>query len=361
MKSYSKYKVIRKVKENDLVVSLYLAPVDNIPLTQFMPGQHLMFKLHIPGQEVPVFRYYSFSDIYNTKYYRISVKKELPPLNNRMLPKGLASSYLYDCVKEGDVLEAKGPSGDFYLNPEDSNPVVLIAGGIGITPLLSMAKSIAKLNPRKMVYFYYGVNGSNEHSFRMEIQELRKGYDNLIITTFYNKISFGDEQGLHYDYEGYINIKTILQITKEIHLDYYICGPGVMMNYITSELQALGVDKDNIHIESFNNQSGQSLDEEMQESLPHDKNLKSDTEFSIEFLRSGKKIQWDNRYRSILEFAEGNDIEISSGCLFGDCGTCLTEIKEGNVRYMHQTLITADKGKCLPCSCIPTSDIILNV
>src|SRR3954468_20133490 len=112
MTSYRKYKVIGKVKENSSVVSLYLAPIDDTPLTPFMPGQHLMFKLHIPGQEVPLFRYYSFSDTFNKEYYRISVKKEGPPVSNPALPMGLVSSYLYDCVKEGDILEAKGPSGD---------------------------------------------------------------------------------------------------------------------------------------------------------------------------------------------------------------------------------------------------------
>jgi len=361
MKPYRKYKVIRKVEENSVVVSLYLAPIDDRPLTLFMPGQHLMFKLHIPGQPVPVFRYYSFSDIYSPEYYRVSIKRESAPLNNPTLANGLASSYLYDCVKEGDILEAKGPSGDFYLNPGDNKPVVLIAGGIGITPLLSMVKSIAKINPDKMVYFFYGVNGSGEHSFQTEIQELRKGCDNLTITTFYNKISLGEVQGLHYDHEGYINIKTILQITQDIHLDYYICGPGVMMNYVTGELEALGVRKDNIHTESFNNRSCQNLQEETLESLTNEESLKNDTVFSIEFLRSGKKIQWDDRYRSILEFAEGNDIEISSGCLFGDCGTCLTEVREGNVHYLHKTLASIDKGKCLPCSCIPTSNVVLNV
>src|ERR1700751_2607394 len=144
MKSYRKYKVIRRVEESDLVVSLYLSPIDDTPLTPFMPGQHLMFKLDVPGSGVPVFRYYSFSDGFNQEYYRVSIKKELPPIDNSALPEGLASSYLYNCIKEGDILEAKGPSGDFYLNPKDSKPVVLIAGGIGITPLLSMVKSIAK-------------------------------------------------------------------------------------------------------------------------------------------------------------------------------------------------------------------------
>ncbi|MEZ2336350.1 2Fe-2S iron-sulfur cluster-binding protein [Mucilaginibacter sp. RCC_168] len=360
MKSYRMYKVIGKVKESSLVVSLYLAPIDGIPLTSFLPGQHLLFKLHIPGHEVPVFRYYSFSDMFNHEYYRVSVKKELPPGKNFDLPEGVASSYLYDCVKEGDILEAKGPSGDFYLNPEDNKPVVLIAGGIGITPLLSIIKSIAKSNPDKMVYLFYGVNESSEHAFQTELRQISDAHNNSCITTFYNKENSGDVQGLHYDYGGFINVQTILQITKEIYLDYYICGPGAMMTYITGELEKLGIDKQNIHTESFNHKNEENLAGEMPVPLSGQESLKLNADFSVEFLQSGKKILWDNRYRSILEFAEGNDIEISSGCLFGDCGTCLTEIREGNVRYTHQTLVAVDKGNCLPCSCIPTSDVILN-
>jgi ferredoxin len=75
--------------------------------------------------------------------------------------------------------------------------------------------------------------------------------------------------------------------------------------------------------------------------------------------QSGKKLKWDKRYRSILEFAEGNNLEINSGCLFGDSGTCVTEIKEGSVHYTHKTLVNVDKGKCLPCSCIPMSIVVL--
>ncbi len=222
-----------------------------------------------------------------------------------------------------------------------------------------MVKSIAILNPGKTVYFFYGVNESSDHSFQMELQQIRANYDNVCITTFYNMVRFGDVKGLHYDYEGFINVQTILQITQEIHLGYYICGPGGMMSYIRGELEKLGVSSDHIHTESFNNQNDQSLEEQEHElASKQDKRL-AGTEFSIEFLKSGKTLLWDKRYRSILEFAEGNDIEISSGCLFGDCGTCLTEIKEGNVHYLHQTLITAEKGKCLPCSCVPTSDVVL--
>jgi len=318
-----------------------------------------MFKLHIPGQEIPVFRYYSFSDSFNPEYYRVSVKKELPPANSLGAPGGLASHYLYDIVNEGDILEAKGPSGDFYLIAEDSKPVVLIAGGIGITPLLAMLKSVSESNPGRLVYLFYGVNDNSDHSFQTELQHIEENYKNAFITNFYNKVGPGDVQGTHYHYEGFIKVEVILQAIEQIHLDYYICGPGPMMDYVTAELEKLGIDTNNIHVESFSSSNGPSQEEIEHELLAKDENQPGEQEFTIEFLQSGKKLVWDKRYRSILEFAEGNDIEILSGCLFGDCGTCLTDIKEGTVHYTHEIMVSFGKGECLPCSCIPTSNIVL--
>src|SRR5882757_8431127 len=157
MSSYKKYRVIKKVKESNWVVSLYLKPLDNTVLTPFKPGQHLLFKFHLPGQEIPLFRHYSFSDACNPEYYRLSVKKEMPPAGMPHLPAGMCSSWLFDTVKEGDVLEARGPLGDFTLETGEDTPAVLIAGGIGITPILSMLKSVARENPGRRVWFFYGV------------------------------------------------------------------------------------------------------------------------------------------------------------------------------------------------------------
>ena len=290
------------------MVSLYLAPADSGELAHFMPGQHLLFKLDIPGQQVPVFRYYSFSDVFNPEYYRVSVKKEPSPRDKPLAPPGLASNYLCDFAKVGDVLEAKGPSGAFCLNPMQDGTPVLIAGGIGITPLLCMAKSIAELNPARTVYFFYGVNERNDHAFEKELDKISKGYPNIRISTFYNKIVPGDIKGVNYDFEGYINIDTILGITGELHRDYYICGPAVMMNYLTGALEELGVDKQNINIESFNSANNEGTGDNFD-----NKSLGEPGELLVEFLKSGRKIKWDKRYRSILEFAEGNDVEINSG------------------------------------------------
>ena len=121
MALYERFEVIKKLPESRNVISLYLAPADGQELKKFKPGQHLLFRLHIPGVEIPVFRYYSFSDSFNETYYRVSVKKERVS-ENGVVRDGLGSGYIFDVVKEGDVLEVRGPLGEFYISPEEKYP-----------------------------------------------------------------------------------------------------------------------------------------------------------------------------------------------------------------------------------------------
>ena len=355
MPGYRKYRVVRKVKESKQVVSLYLQPLDQGALPLFKPGQHLMFKLYVPGRGVPAFRNYSFSDAFHPDYYRISVKRASAPAGISSLPDGLCSSYLYDQVEEGDILEAKGPSGDFYLDPEDSRPVVLVAGGIGVTPLLCMAKSIIRVNPGRPVRFFYGVNDTCEHAFKEELARLKSLHAGFSLTTFYREIGSDDVQGIDFDRRGLINMAAIAEQAGD-GFAYYVCGPEPMMDAVISGLSANGVIASDIHTESFlahtDTVDAQDLSPQHEPDSPADG-------FMIEFIRSAKRLPWDNRYVSILEFAEANEVEISSGCLFGDCGTCLTRIRGGQIKYTHPTLVKPGEDHCLPCSCVPVSNLVL--
>lgn len=355
MSLYKRFKISRKVYESGQVVSLYLTPVDYLPLPEFKPGQHLLFKLHIPGQDIPVFRYYSFSDNYNPDYYRISVKKESYQEDDETKT-GLCSSYIFDIIKEGDVLEAKGPSGEFYIIPEAPDPIVLIAGGIGITPLLSMIKSVSGINPHRDIYFFYGVNEGLDHCFQRELNEIKRKHSNFKINTFYSKLHSSDVEGIDYDFHGLITIDAIVRLLQNVQVDYYICGPKGMMKYLTGGLQNLQIPADNIHIESFSQDpAAHESDVKLSDGL----NNNDHRRFFIEFKHSSKILLWDPRFKSILEFAEANDIDITSGCLFGDCGTCLTKIQDGEIQYVHPTMVQPAMGRCLPCSCIPVSNLVL--
>lgn len=353
------------MQESKAVISFYLEAVDGAPLPPYQPGQHLLFKLNLPGSEIPLFRHYSFSEAYRPDYYRISVKKESIAGS---LP-GSCSCFLHDSVSEGDIVEGRGPLGSFVLDG-GNDPVVLIAGGIGITPLLSMAKSLPTLYPGREAFLYYGVNGKEEHSFREELNGLIRAYPRLQVFTFYNQVQGSDRQGGDYQFEGLITARQILQHTGRTDIAHYICGPSAMMQALREEFTLLGVSEKKVHSESFVTElridTAESETEMVSEAAapPVAPQQKSDSAtaaaWKIRFAGSDRALDWDSRFRSILEFAEANDVEISSGCLFGDCGTCMTTLISGEVKYTHPTMVEPDPGTCLPCSCVPTSDIVLD-
>src|SRR5207247_1198572 len=124
---FRKFVVQRKVMEGQEVCSFYLAAYDQKPLPSVPPGQFLTFQLKIPGQPRPVIRCYSLSDCARPDYYRVTIKK---------VPNGLASRYFHEQVTEGDLLDVQAPRGQFVLDLARAPAVVLIAGSVGLTPLL---------------------------------------------------------------------------------------------------------------------------------------------------------------------------------------------------------------------------------
>src|SRR5947208_8830214 len=139
---YRKFQIGHKRQECDGVWSFRLEPHDRRPLPAFKPGQYLTFQLNCPGRDKPLVRCYSLSDCPKPDYYRVTIKREGPPPDKPDLPPGVASTFFCDLLKEGDIIDAKAPSGHFCLDLAQDKPVVLIAGGVGITPMLSMANAI---------------------------------------------------------------------------------------------------------------------------------------------------------------------------------------------------------------------------
>ena len=346
-----KYKVFKKVKENELVSSLYLCLEDDESLETFKPGQHLLFKIKPEGQAHAIQRFYSFSEAPNQDYYRISVKKELPPKGVLNVPSGKGSTFIHDNIQVGDSIEAKGPMGGFFLKTEDSDPIILIAGGIGLTPLLSMLNTIISTNSKQLVTLFLGVTNSTDHLFKSHLESINKAYDNIHIHTCYMNPLATDVLGDDYDYEGFVHIDFIKSKLPENFKNFYICGPSVMMDYMTLELNNLGVSPDTIYTESFGpaSVSYTAIEEN-----------NADEKIEIIFSNSGVTLTWDNQFKSIVELAEAHDIDISVGCLFGDCGTCMTDLTAGTVEYNHPTMMVPDPGTCLPCSCKPKGTITLN-
>jgi len=148
-----KFLVSKKVLEAKDQCSFYFSPHDGRKLPPFEPGQFLTFRLDIPGQKKQTIRCYSLSDSPKSDYYRCTIKRVPPPRDSDHEP-GLSSNYFHDFVEEGKILDVRAPGGHFYLDTKRQTPVVLIGGGIGLTPVLSMVNHIIDTGSKRETWFF---------------------------------------------------------------------------------------------------------------------------------------------------------------------------------------------------------------
>ncbi len=128
----------------------------------------------------PVVRCYSLSDSpHRSDYYRVTIKKEPAPPDKPELKPGVASSFFVDLVKEGDILDVKAPAGNFFLDMTKETPVVLVSGGVGVTPMLSMAHAINAAGGKREIYFFFGARNSKEHIHKDEMLRMASEYENV--------------------------------------------------------------------------------------------------------------------------------------------------------------------------------------
>ncbi len=241
--------VARKVAESDIVTSFYLKPADDGPLPPFKPGQYITVFLEHPTTPTSP-RNYSLSDSADQSHYRISVKREERLTGGA--PDGLISNLLHDAVEEGHQIQLGPPCGEFTIEPDEvTKPVVLIAGGIGVTPLLSMAKSIIAANPNASVHFLQAARNSSVHAFAEEISALAQTGANFHIKTIYDAPLAGDVEDGRCDEAGFVTTDLLREWTPFAEADYYFCGPKPFMQGVHASLQELGVPADRISYEFF--------------------------------------------------------------------------------------------------------------
>ncbi|OLS36866.1 NO-inducible flavohemoprotein [Bacillus sp. MRMR6] len=238
--------VDRKVVESDVITSFYLKPEDQGEIAPFLAGQYISIKLEIEGEEFTHIRQYSLSDAPGKEYYRISVKRESGAMN----PDGMVSNYLHDEVKEGDVVKVSSPAGDFVLITKNTSPVVLISGGVGLTPMVSMLKTVVNLQPERKVTFIHAAANGKMHALREEVQALAT-LENVKSYVFYDSPTEADRTNKSFDVEGYVTLEWLEKTVPVNKADFYFCGPVPFMKSINRSIKALGVKEDRIHFEFF--------------------------------------------------------------------------------------------------------------
>jgi len=351
---WRKFEILERIDEGGDICSFYLSPHDKRSLPPYMPGQFLTFNLKLPGSTGPVVRCYSLSDAPHQERYRISVKRQAPPRDESKADIGKSSSnWLHDNARVGDILDVKAPAGHFYLDPAQRKPVVLIGGGVGITPVLSMLNTLLERNAEQEIWFFYGVRCGREHIMKDHLRRLALQHPNVNLHVCYSDPDDCDAEGEHLHRGVRVSVDLFKTLLPSNNYDFLFCGPPPMMTSLYEGLLDWGVPDERIHFEAFGPASVKRIGQ-----ASHDDAVEGPVEgFTITFARSDKTVAWDGTADSLLDLAEANGIAIEAGCRAGNCGTCITAIKSGTSRHTITPGATADPGTCLACCSVPTSDL----
>lgn len=358
-RKYHPLRVSKVVKDTkDAVAISFDIPDELKDEYKYKQGQFLSIQLGIDGKDVR--REYSVcSSPYLDEPITIASKK---------IPNGYASKFLYDNVKEGDLLEVFPPQGKFFteLDPQNEKFYFLIGGGSGVTPLYSILKSILAVEPKSKVILYYGNSKEEDIMFYPGLKELSDKYPN----SFKLILTLNEPGDNWYGYSGMINKSDLYKAIEEtIYVDrnsveYFVCGPEAMMVNSISWLEELGIPKEKIHKEYFTaplhhqhetveKEDGEieaTEGEESSEPKPRQVKVKLDNdEFEVTVKPRQKIIE------AVME--AGYDPPFS--CLSGICTTCRARLKSGKVEMDEREGLSdaeIEDGFILTCQSHPLSD-----
>ena len=360
---WRKFRVARREFEDAARTqcSFYLEPVDGVALPPFLPGQFLTFTMRVadphaaqPGGQRDVTRCYSLSDQPHPGRYRATIKRVAPPQDKPDAPPGVSSSHFHDQVREGDVLEVKAPAGHFFLDAAPGVPVVLIAGGIGITPLLSMLGWCLDRQPGRDMHLYYGVRNSDVQAFKVQLEQWALRHPQFHLHVVYSRPGTADVQGRDYQHAGHVDATLLRRTLPHGRHSFYACGPAPLMESLVPALAAWGVPQHDIHFEAFGPASVRAASAE-----PAAAQRAAAPAFEVRFDTSGRTLEWTARDESLLDFAERHGVRVESGCRSGSCGTCETRLLAGSVRYAKPPDHDVAPGHCLLCVGTPACNLVL--
>jgi nitric oxide dioxygenase len=242
-KGWRTFVISKIVKESEEINSFYLKPEDNKEIADFYPGQYISVSTFIPelGHKQP--RQYSLSSHSNNDYYRISVKKEI---SQNTTPDGIVSNALHN-KKEGDIIEVSAPAGVFFADPKATNPLVLVSGGVGLTPMISMVETNKNSLQKNQTVWIHSCRNENVHAFKDTIEELNDENEWLTSFVFYETLPESETNAI----EGRIDLHQIKEEILIADAKYYICGPAIFIKVQYQSLVALGVNRENILYEEF--------------------------------------------------------------------------------------------------------------
>ncbi|MDP5292364.1 NO-inducible flavohemoprotein [Oceanimonas sp. CHS3-5] len=234
--------VKEKRVESEHITSFLLAPADGGAVVDFQPGQYLNLHLDSDRLEHKEYRQYSLCQAPNGEHYRIAVKREQG---------GVASNFMHDHVQQGDTLQVLPPAGDFFMEVAPDTPVVLISGGVGLTPMRAMLDQLLSQNHPAPVHWLHACENGAQHAFKADIQARRQAHANLETHTWYRAPLESDRPAEDFDATGMMDLSKLREAISQPGAHYYFCGPVPFMAMVKDTLSGWGIADEQLHYEVF--------------------------------------------------------------------------------------------------------------
>ncbi|WP_297704335.1 ferredoxin--NADP reductase [uncultured Eudoraea sp.] len=328
---------ISRLTPNSVAVS-FIIPKELENEFAFEAGQYITIKHKADGEEVR--RAYSISSSPKDKHITIGIKK---------VPEGRFSTYANSSLQEGDQLLVMPPEGRFvYKTSNKQENICAYAAGSGITPIMSIARTVLESHPENTFVLVYGNQNKSETMFLNEILELTNTYkDRFTVQFVYSRVR--EEDSLF----GRIDTSVINFILKNKFKEtnfntFYLCGPEEMINLGCDTLKANGIAEDSIYYELFTTSENEESET---------KNLEGKT--TLEVLLDDEVFSFSmDKKSSVLDAVLDEDIDAPYSCQGGVCSTCIARITEGEVKMDKNQILTDSEiaeGLILTCQAHPVT------
>ena len=333
-------RVVRIFDETPSVKTFRLIDRDFGPLPfSYLPGQFLTVTAVVDG--VPVKRSYTIaSSPTDRDYCEITVKRE---------EQGAVSRFLHDRVVEDDTLEITAPSGRFTFTGEESTSLVLIGGGVGVTPMMSVSRFLTKRSWLHDIHIVVAARTEPEIIFREELEYLERRYRNLHVTIVVETLEGRDGRYV----AGRITRELLESRIPDLQTSrVHICGPPPMMEAVKTILAELGVPADQVRTEVF---QGKEVPRAKLEALPA-----AATKVAVVTFARSRRTAMLPPNKTVLEASEDVGVNIEYSCRIGTCGVCRTKLLSGSVSMeVQEGLEPGDKehNVILACQARTSEDV----
>lgn len=358
--AWCSYRIIRIHDESSLIRSIYLEREKKDALLPFVPGQFLTIRTNQQAHDKPLIRTYTLSSAPSDSLYRISVKRESG--DNIKVAPGLVSTHIHDQWRVGTLIQAKSPRGVFTLDTAQTRPALLLAGGVGITPMISMARQVANegvrtrnLRPLTVLHVSQTIA---QRVFAKEFTDLQSTSNNAIrYRSLISQPETGEVQHRDYHLQGYITADLLKSLLPLDDYDVYLCGPPAFMQSSYKIVRQLGIADARIHAESFG-AARLTRDTDANTITTYRSNKSLDAEVAstaiVSFTQSQFEQPWTPEAGTLLELAEQHGLSPKFACRNGVCGSCLVKIKSGGVAYRTEPLFEHADDEALICCAVPS-------